>query len=225
MDTKFLISMVFLTFVGVFFNFILFRQDRDEKKSRWFFTSERLLIFVVEILIAVIGFGVTLNVTNNNERQIEKEKALQMMEQTINYMDKQIKDERDYLRMYNNEEITADGLLLSSVVNTEYYESILTNELILQNANMNIQGDIMRYLVWIEQKSERAKEAKDEDGMYRQMYSRYGCFIKVRNLLQVSYDQLNGTITEAEVTEKWKAIRSRTDQETIELHEGVAKKG
>lgn len=224
MNTKFLIGMAVLTFIGIMFNFILFRQDRDEKKSRWFFTSERLLLFVVEILIAVIGFGITLNVTNNNERQIEKENALQMMEQTISYMDKQIKDERDYLRMYNNEELTAKGLLLSSVVNTEYYESILTNELILQNANMNIQGDIMRYLVWIEQKSERAKEAEDEDEMYRQMYSRYGCFIKVRNLLQVSYDQLNGTITEEEVTEKWKEIRSRTDRETIELHEGVAKK-
>ena len=167
MDTKFLIGMAGLTFIGIMFNFILFRQDRDEKKSRWFFTSERLLLFVVEILIAVIGFGITLNVTNNNERQIEKENALQMMEQTISYMDKQIKDERDYLRMYNNEELTAKGLLLSSVVNTEYYESILTNELILQNANMNIQGDIMRYLVWIEQKSERAKEAEDEDEMYR----------------------------------------------------------
>lgn len=224
MNTKFLIGMAGLTFIGIMFNFILFRQDRDEKKSRWFFTSERLLLFVVEILIAVIGFGITLNVTNNNERQIEKENALQMMEQTISYMDKQIKDERDYLRMYNDEELTAKGLLLSSVVNTEYYESILTNELILQNANMNIQGDIMRYLVWIEQKSERAKEAEDEDEMYRQMYSRYGCFIKVRNLLQVSYDQLNGTITEEEVTEKWKEIRSRTDRETIELHEGVAKK-
>ena len=58
MDTKFLIGMAGLTFVGIFFNFILFRQDRDERKSRWFFTSERLLLFVVEILIAVIGFGV-----------------------------------------------------------------------------------------------------------------------------------------------------------------------
>lgn len=224
MYTKLLITFSAFAVVGVLFTFILFRQDKNEKKGGHFITSERLIIFLVEILIAVIGFGVTLAITNANERQLDKEKAIQMMEQTIAYTDKQIVKERSYLNMYDDGDIEANVFLNSSVVNTNYYESILTNELILQNANMNIHGDVMTYLIWIEEGTARAKEAPTEKKMRSEMYWRYAYFIKLRNLLATSYDEMTGVITTEQAQEKRDAIHHRSLNDTVKLHEKTEKK-
>ena len=208
-----------LLLLGFICNFVLFRQDRDGKKSKNFFTSERLLIFFVEILIAVIGFGATLFITNAYERQIEKEKAMQMIEQVITYTEKQAADERSYLRMYDKGEIDAEKFLNSSVVNSGYYESILTNDFILQNADMNIHGEIMSYLVWIDQCTTRAHEATEPEKIRAQMYWRYAYFLRVRSLLLLSYDELSGTITQEEATEEYKRIIHRDLNEEVKLYE------
>ena len=196
-----------LLLLGFICNFVLFRQDRDGKKSKNFFTSERLLIFFVEILIAVIGFGATLFITNAYERQIEKEKAMQMIEQVITYTEKQAADERSYLRMYDKGEIDAEKFLNSSVVNSGYYESILTNDFILQNADMNIHGET------------RAHEATEPEKIRAQMYWRYAYFLRVRSLLLLSYDELSGTITQEEATEEYKRIIHRDLNEEVKLYE------
>lgn len=214
-----LFSVVLL--LGFLLNYLLFRQDKKEEKSTSFFTSERFVIFIVEILIAVIGFGATLAVTNANEREMEKEKAAQMLGQIIEYMDSQVDDEHDYLVMYDDGELTAKGLLVSSVVNTEYYESVLTNELILQNVNMKIHGEVMRYLTWGEQATARAKEATDDKGIRRQMWLRYAYHLKMRNHLQVSYDELTGAITADEAEERRAEIHRRSESEEVKIYEGT----
>ncbi|MBQ2774936.1 MAG: hypothetical protein IJF40_03465 [Clostridia bacterium] len=227
MSTKLIIYLIILFFALLFLgfgcNFLLFRQDRDEKKSKHFFTSERLLVFFIEILIAVIGFGVTLFITNAYERQVEKDKALQMLEQVVVYTENQVIDERNYLRMYDKGEIKANVFLNSSVVNTDYYESILTNEFILQNANMKTHGEIMRYLVWIEQSTTLAKEATDESYMRAEMYWRYAYFLKFYNLLAISYDELNSTITEEEAAELCEKICQRSLNDEIKVYESAKK--
>ena len=227
MNIKLIISLfalfLFFLILGFGCSFLLFRQDRGDKKSKNFFTSERLLIFFVEILIAVIGFGITLFITNAYERQIEKDKAIQILEQVIAYTEKQATDERSYLRMYDNGEISANIFLNSSVVNTNYYESILTNDFILQNANMNIHGDIMNYLVWIDQATNRAKVATTKSDMRAEMYWRYAYIIKVRNLLIVSHDELTGTITGEEAIEKRRIICERSLEDEIVMYESIEK--
>ncbi len=212
---------------GVVFNFVLYYQDKHHEQNSSFITSERLLIFVVEIVIAVIGFGVTLSITNANERAIEKEKAVQMLTQTIQYTDRQISDERSYLKMHSKGEIDDRKLFNSNVISLTYYENILSNEVILQNANMNTYGDIMRYLLWIENSNERAEAAlakaeaapeqdaqAAEDGtqkkstteVYNQMYWRCAYLRKARDLLSVCCDELEGDMTAKEASEMRKQI-------------------
>ncbi len=225
MYTKLIIYLIVLFFVllilGFVCSFILFRQDRDERKSKRFFSSERLLVFFIEILIAVIGFGITLFITNGYERQIEKEKAIQMLTQTIEYTEKQAETEKAYLRMYDDGDIERNVFLNSSVFNMTYYESILTHELILKNANMNIHGNIMGYLVWIEQATERAENATTESKMRSEMMWRYAYFLKVRNLLIVSRDELAGDITAEKAEELRSTIRQRSSTMEIEIYEGT----
>lgn len=202
------IFLVFCAFfaVGICANFVLYRREKQHKKSTRFITSERLFVFFIEILIAIIGFGVTLAITNANEQQVEKDKAIRMLQQTIEYTDKQLTSERSYLNMHKNGKITTEGLLVSNVINMDYYDNILSNEVVLQNANMNTYGDLMRYLAWVEGRDERAQTAEESE-VYQHLYRRYIFLKQVRELLQVCCDEMSGKITAAEAAERCKEIK------------------
>ena len=204
-----IIFLVFCAFfaVGICVNFVLYRRETQHKKSTRFITSERLFVFFIEILIAIIGFGVTLAITNANEQQVEKDKAIRMLQQTIEYTDKQLTSERSYLNMHKNGKITTEGLLVSNVINMDYYDNILSNEVVLQNANMNTYGDIMRYLAWVEGRDERAQTAEESE-VYQHLYRRYIFLKQVRELLQVCCDEMSGKITAAEAAERCKEIKA-----------------
>ena len=161
MYSSLLILFAIFLFAGIYINYRLFEQDQGKKKNTKFFSSERFLVFTIEILIAVIGFGVTLYITNANERQVEKDKAAQMVSQVIEFTDREITRERSYLNMYNKGTISVESLRISNLINLDYYNNILSTEVVLQNANMNTYGDIMSYLSWIEQQSNAASTAED----------------------------------------------------------------
>ena len=201
MDSSLLIQFAFCILFGILISYRLFKQDQGKKKNTKFFSSERFLVFTIEILIAVIGFGVTLSITNANERQVEKDKAAQMVSQVIDYTDRQIERERSYLVMHNNGTITSESLRISNLINLDYYYNILSTEVVLQNANMNTYGDIMSYLLWIEQATDRA-QAADEDSVYGPMYTRYRYLKVLRELLQVCHDELAGEISPTEARQR-----------------------
>lgn len=205
-----LLFLVFLI-LGVGVNFILFRQEQENKKSKKFLTSERMLVFIIEILIAVIGFGITLAVTNANELQVEKDKAICMMEQTIEFTENQISREKKYLQMYKEEKIEMSTLLLSSVISMDYYDNVLSNEVLLQNANMNTYGEIMRYLSYVEYYDDSAKTEEDESKAYSKMYNRCSNMKKVKELLTVCCDEMSGEITSEEAAELCKEIKYGDD--------------
>ena len=220
--------ILFVVFVvtGIVFNFVLYYQDKHHEQNTRFITSERLLVFVIEIVIAVIGFGVTLTITNANERAIEKDKAIQMLEQTIEYTDKQIAMESSYLKMHNKGELSDGSLILSSVINMNYYNNILSNEVILQNADMVTYGEIMKFLVWIENANERAEKIYEEEKaaqsenadetesesstsrVYKQMYDRWIHLKKTRDLLSICCDELAGKMSREEAGELRKQVKN-----------------
>lgn len=210
------IMILFLIFIalGVAFNFYLFRQDQEDKQNSRFLTSERLLVFIIEILIAVIGFGITLAVTNANELAVEKDKALCMMEQTIEYTDNQLSRDQTYLNMYKKGTLNSEKLIASSVISMDYYDNVLSNEMILQNANMNTYGEIMRYLEWIEYYDNGAKTATEDKKIYSKMYNRYAYLKKVRDLLDVCYDEMSGEITEDEAKKLCNNIKYGKDDDS-----------
>ncbi len=201
--------------IGIFFNFFLFSRERKGTGENKFITSERLIVFLVEILIAVVGFGITLNITNDNEKRIEKDTAIQMLEQTIEYTSNEIETESQYLEMIEAQNIEIQVFLDSSVINTNYYNTILSNEYILQNVNMSTYGYCMDYLVRIETFNERAKAATDRDAMYDDMRWRCQFLKKLRDLLIVCHEELSDEITAEEAIAKCKAI----DDEGLSTYE------
>ncbi len=216
MYVKFLILIMGCLISGIFCNFILFRQEKRNEKSSKFLTSERFLVFTIEILVAVIGFGFTLTITNDNERMIEKEKAIQMIEQTLEFTDNQLKRERSYLATYKKGDINTSKVVNSNVINLKYYENILSNELILQNVNMNTYGEIMKYLVWIEHCNERiADELNDEaiksstfnEKIYSEMYYRNKHLKNIQDILSICQREMSGEISEEEANSECYNIR------------------
>ena len=206
MYTKIIILFSLFLIAGIGANFFLFYQEKTNKKSTKFITSERLFVFIIEILIAVIGFGVTLAFTNANELELEKEKAICMLEQTIEFTDSQITREKNYLNMYKKEKIDAKMLLVSDVISLEYYDNILSNEVILQNANMNTYGEIMKYMEWVEYYDSTAKTA-EEDAIYSKLWNRYSNLNKIKELLVICCDEMSGEITSEEAAELCKEVK------------------
>ncbi len=207
MYTKILLVFAIFLIAGIGANFFLFYQEKTNNKSTRFLTSERLFVFIIEILIAVIGFGVTLAFTNANEQQLEKEKAICMLEQTIEFTDSQITREKSYLNMYKKGEIESNVLLNSDVISLDYYDNILSNEVILQNANMNTYGEIMRYLVYVEYYDETAKTEENDELIYSRLSSRCFYLKKVRDFISVCCDEMNGEITSEEALQLCKDIK------------------
>jgi len=211
-------SNLFLPFsvfilLGISMNYYLFKQDQGKKKTKGFFTSERFFVFTIEILIAVIGFGITLSITNANERQMEKETASQMISQVIEFTDRQIERERSYLNMYKKETLTAEGLRVSNRINLDYYNNILSTDVVLQNANMNTYGDIMTYLLWIEQRDDLARDAEG-DRIYNYMVQRYNHLKKLREFLVICHDELTGNISAEEAKQRCRDIKYPSEETT-----------
>lgn len=205
------ILLIFLGFLvfGVLVNYVLFYREREHKSNTRFLFSERLLVFVIEIVIAVIGFGITLAITNANEQQLEKDKAIHMLEQTIEYTDVQIERERAYLKDHSKGNIETRILLNSDVVSIDYYRNILSNEVILQNANMKTYGELMRYLSWMQQCDDRAHAAgADDETIYNNLYWRCAYLKKVRDFLWVCYSELIGELTAEEAANWCKEIKN-----------------
>lgn len=203
------IMLLFLAFLvlGIGVNFMLFRQEKENKKSTRFLTSERMLVFIIEILIAVIGFGVTLAVTNANELEVEKGKAICMLEQTIEFTDSQIIREQSYLSMYKEDKIDIKTLVDSNVISLNYYDNVLSNEVVLQNANMKTYGEIMRYLSYVEYYDSTAKTETDEKTAYAKIYNRCENTKKIKELLVVCCDEMSGKITADEADTMCKEIK------------------
>lgn len=201
--------LLFLAFLvlGIGVNFMLFRQEKENKKSTRFLTSERMLVFIIEILIAVIGFGVTLAVTNANELEVEKGKAICMLEQTIEFTDSQIIREQSYLSMYKEDKIDIKTLVDSNVISLNYYDNVLSNEVVLQNANMKTYGEIMRYLSYVEYYDSTAKTETDEKTAYAKIYNRCENTKKIKELLVVCCDEMSGKITADEADTMCKEIK------------------
>ena len=210
-------TIIFLFFVfliiGIGCNLYLFRQEQEHKQSARFLTSERFIVFVIEIMIAVIGFGVTLAITNANELELEKEKAIRTLEQTIEYTDGQLKRDASYLKMYNKGEITAEKLKNSSVVSINYYENVLSLEGVLQNAHMNTYGEIMKYLEWIEHYDTTVKDATEGKVIYSKLYYRYTNLKKVRDLLEICCDEMSGEISSEEAAKLCKEVKYDKEDE------------
>ena len=206
MYTNIIIVFSLFLIAGIGANFFLFYQEKTNKKSNKFITSERLFVFIIEILIAVIGFGVTLAFTNANEMQLEKEKAICILEQTVEFTDSQLTREKNYLDMYKADKIDAKTLLISDVISLDYYDNILSNEVILQNANMNTYGEIMKHMEWIEYYDSTAKTA-EEDDIYAKLWNRHSNLKKTSELLTICCDEMSGEITAEEALELCKEIK------------------
>ena len=166
-----------------------------------------MLVFIIEILIAVIGFGVTLAVTNANELEVEKGKAICMLEQTIEFTDSQIIREQSYLSMYKEDKIDIKTLVDSNVISLNYYDNVLSNEVVLQNANMKTYGEIMRYLSYVEYYDSTAKTETDEKTAYAKIYNRCENTKKIKELLVVCCDEMSGKITADEADTMCKEIK------------------
>ena len=208
MSAVLLVAFAISLGLGIGLSFLLYKKDREHKESKFFWSSKHLAEFGLEIMIVLVGFGLTLAFTNAYERQLEKENAAHMIQQVVEFTDWQIKSERSYLNSYNKGDLTVADLRVSNGINLNYYNSILSSDIILQNVNMNTYGNIMRYLLWIEQRDELAKNAKDEH-VYTYMEQRYRELKALREYLLVCQEELQGVITAEEAKERCKEINHK----------------
>lgn len=207
--TGYIIAIFCVFFIlGLLFNFLLFSRENNQKNGKAFFTSERIIVFMIEILIGVIGFGVTLYITNTYETETDKQKAIQMLDQAIEYTVKEIEEEGAYLDMYIAGDIETRVYLNSSVTNLEYYDIVMSNDLIQQNVNMIAYGYFMDYLVRIKDTDERARLSDNKTEIETEMRWRCQYLKKIRDLLTVCYDEMRGDITEEEAISKCEEINT-----------------
>lgn len=202
------IFMIFCGFMllGILCNLFLFVREKHPKEKEKFLTSKRLLVFIVEILIAVIGFGLTITITNINEEDVETKKAREIIAQAIEYTENEIEEEGRYLEMYSQDMMGTVVYLNSSVTNLDYYNSVMSNDVIMQNVNVVAYGYFMDYLVRVRDTDERARALTDKSAIITEMTWRCQYLKKIRDLLDVCHDEMAGGISAEEAIIRCKAV-------------------
>ena len=84
----------------------------------------------------------------------------------------------------------------------------------ITNANMNTYGDIMTYLLRIEQRGNLAQSARDAL-VYNYMVQRYKHLKVLRKLLVVCQEELTGVITAEEAKQKGYDIKHPSEEAAL----------
>ena len=187
------------TLLGIALSFYLFRNDLKNVKIKNFIKSERFLGFILQIVIAFLGFGVTLGVSNANERRIEKKHVIEMLEQSIEFTENRLQNSYEYQISYEQNDISLTEYLDSNRIPFDYYNNLFGNDLIMENINMNAYGYILQYLNWAIDTEETAFNQKDKTDAVYYFEKRNEHLETMDEIVQQSCKQVKGELSEEEL--------------------------
>ena len=206
----FFTGMIIAALLGVFLNYILYKNGKNHNEDKYFWSSEKFLTFLIEIIIAVVGFGLTLNFSNENERKREEEVVIQMLEQAKQYTEDLVEFNVTNYQFYDNNEYDWVYLEHVNTVNLNYYNNILTDPQVIRQVDMFVYGYMMQCLLWVEREDEYMRSLEDEELAYRYMKFRDQNIYKIELLLDICIKELKGEIDEEEAEKLCYAYRAIT---------------
>lgn len=187
------------TLLGIALSFNLFRNDLENVKIKKFIKSERFLGFILQIVIAFLGFGVTIGVSNANERKIEKNHVIEMLEQSIEFTENRLRNSYEFQISYEQNDISLTEYLDSNRIPFDYYNNLFGNDLIMENINMNAYGYILQYLNWAIDTEEVAFEQEDKTSAIYYFEKRNEHLKTMDEIVQQSCKQVKGELSEEEL--------------------------
>lgn len=204
----FFAGMIAAALIGVLLSFILYRNTRNHNEDKNFLSSEKLLTYFIEIIIAVVGFGLTLNFSNENERRLEEENVIQILEQAKEYTSDRVSVSVTYYEPYENKELDWDYVENICMVNFDYYDNILADSQIIKHVDMYVYGYMMQCVLWSKQENEKMLLAEDEAIAYEHMKSRDQNIYKIGELLDLCIKEMKGEIEKEEAEQYCMALKA-----------------
>lgn len=195
----FIFPTLFSILFGMVLSFSLFKNDLKDVKIKKFIKSERFLGFFLQIVIAFLGFGVTLGISNANERRIEKNHVIEMLEQSIEFTENRLQNSYEYQISYEQNDISIIEYLDSNRIPFDYYNNLFGNDLIMENINMNAYGYILQYLNWAIDTEETAFNQKDKEDVAYYFEKRNEHLKTMDEIVQQSCKQLKGELSKEEL--------------------------
>ena len=196
---SFIMLVLFSIFLGIALSFNLFKNDLKNVKIKNFIKSERFLGFILQIVIAFLGFGITLGVSNKNERRIEKNHVIEMLEQSSEFTENRLQNSYEFQISYEQKDISLTEYLDSNRIPFDYYNNLFSNDLIMENINMNAYGYILQYLNWAIDTEEMAFNQTDKTNAVYYFEKRNEHLKTMDEIVQQSCKQVKGELSEEEL--------------------------
>lgn len=183
--------------IGITLNWILFYRN---PKTR-FIESEELWGFVLQIIIAIVGFGLTLVLSNQTERAQDKSYVVEMLEQSSDFTANRLALSSEYTEEYQDKRNTWEDFSLSNKITFDYYDNLFSNSQVMEYLDMNAYGHMLQYLLWAKDLETMALEESDINIAFDYYKTRDEHLFKMDKIVQACCEELEGNMSKEELTE------------------------
>ena len=145
------VIIVTVIFIGVILKYLIFRKETKQNNLKCFFTSKMMLEFMVEIIAVFLGLFISMGVTQWQDDKKEKEMAVTMLEQACEFAQEQYDNIHVYIEKFDKSQSkNSYQLELYASLDLDYYDNIVSNEIIIKHLNTHTYGVFSKYLKYIE---------------------------------------------------------------------------
>lgn len=215
------VIIVTVILIGLVLKYLIFRKETKQNNLKCFFTSKMMLEFMVEIIAVFLGLFISMGVTQWQNDKKEKEMAVTMLEQACEFAQEQYDDIHAYLVKYEPEKHTNSSMLdYNTALDMDYYDNIVSNDIIIRHLNTHTYGIFNKYLKYIEVLDSqiadidfKATKLKHEMLIVRERH-----FARLITILDVCALEVSGELT----TEEYNKIMEELDGLVMEKHENLS---
>lgn len=183
--------------VGIALNWFLFYR----KPKVRFIESEELWGFILQIIIAIVGFGLTLVLSNNVEREQDKSYVVEMLEQSSDFTSNRLELSLEYIEEYQDKRSTWEGFSLSNKITFNYYDNLFSNSQVMEYLDMNAYGHMLQYLLWAKELETMALEESNINIAFDYYKTRDEHLFKMDKIVQACCEELKGNMSKEELKE------------------------
>ena len=201
------ILVLFVIIIGILLKYFIFYNETKQKNIKSFITSKMMLEFLVEIIAIFLGLFISMGITQRESEQKERKLAVTILNQACEFALEQYDDIHAYLINYEPEDHNNSSMLdYNTALDMEYYDNIVSNDIIIRHLNTHTYGIFNKYLKYIEVLNSQIEsiDFKDTKLKHEMLIVRERHFARLITILDVCALEVSGELTSDEYNEMMK---------------------
>lgn len=221
------VIVVTVILLGFVLKYLIFYKEAKYNESKYadlkhFFTSKMILEFMVDIIIIFLGLFISMGVTQWDNDIKEKEIAVATLKQACEFAQEQYDDIHVYIEEFeksNNK--NSFQLELYTSLDIDYYDNIVSKDIIIKHLSTHTYGVFNKYLKYIEVLDSQIENIDDNNPVlkHQMVKVREAFFGRLITILDVCVLEASGELT----TEEYNKIMEKIEFLIVEKDQTFAR--